>query len=149
MRLKVKALSLSLGRCLALVLSGLFAVLQTAVAADIPTSWNGGYEYGNGQDAVLFQLDISMSGTSMSGSIVELQTFGEDIDDGLLGANVSGAIDGNSVRFTKVYDGSGGVSHTVVYTGTLAEFEDGVWVMFGTWSTGGTQGAWFAVPAGK
>lgn len=147
MRLMVKASRLSLAHGLAFVLVGLFAVLRPAAAAAVPTGWDGAYEYGNGQEAVPFRLDVTVSGTALRGTIVEVQTFGDDFMDGTLGARISGTLDGTNVRFTKVYDGTGGVSHSVVYNGTLAQYEDGSWVMFGTWSTGGVSGGWFATSA--
>ena len=144
MRLMMKA---SLVRGIAFVLVGLFAVLGPAAAGNVPTAWDGAYEYGNGQDPVPFRIDVTVSGTSIQGTIVEVQTFGDDIIDGRLGARIWGTIDGSSVRFTKVYDGTGGVSHSVAYNGTLAKYDDGSWVMFGTWSTGGVSGGWFATSA--
>jgi len=120
------------------------ALVTVGRAGDLSGSWDGFYEYGNGQPPVYFIMTIQHGGSNVSGSIVEVQTFGEHLSDGLLSANISGSTTGPTVVFTKTYDGSGGVAHSVVYRGTLVKTDDGVSILAGTWQTGGMQGGWMA-----
>jgi len=136
-----------LARFAVLVVAFVFTSLALATAGragDLSGTWEGFYEYGNGQPPVYFLMVIEHGGSNVSGSIMEVQTFGEQVSDGLLSANISGRTTGPTVVFTKTYDGSGGVAHSVVYRGTLVKTDDGVSILAGTWETGGMQGGWMA-----
>jgi len=125
----------------ALLLSLAFA--SVASAADVAREWVGAYGYEDGREAVYFELQLTRKGNSLSGHIVETQTFGTRSADGTLKAAVSGSIKGHVVTFTKTYDGTGGQRHSVTYRGTLVS-EGEAMFMFGTWRIGADVGSWFA-----
>ena len=86
----------------------------------LPRSWSGRYFYGeNNRQSVPFELDLKQEGTTITGRISEPRTFG-DRTSIELHANIFGSIERDgSVRFTKTYDGTAGVSHSVEYVGLL------------------------------
>jgi hypothetical protein len=97
--------------------------------------WRGTYVYGTGQPPVQFTLFITSSrGARFEGVIVEPNTFGDRAFAELF-ADVSGSDNGATFSFAKTYDGTGGQSHTVQYSGELAG--GGSDRAHGTWATGG------------
>jgi len=103
-------------------------------------TWSGTYIYSvakGGAASVAFFADLAFEGAKLTGSIIEPNTFGDE-DEGELKASLSGSIDdAGVVRFTKTYDGSGGVRHVVDYVGRLDVAAKRI---EGTWSTGGSSG---------
>lgn len=100
-------------------------------------TWAGTYIYSvarGGAASVGFFADLAVDGSKLSGSMVEPNTFGDD-SSGELKAMLSGRIDDDGiVRFTKTYDGSGGIRHTVEYVGRLdvaAQRIEGTWTIDG------------------
>ncbi|MDX2235548.1 MAG: hypothetical protein NW200_13710, partial [Hyphomonadaceae bacterium] len=55
----------------------------------------------------------------VSGTVTETNAFGDQALALFLTSRVEGSIEGRSVNLTKTYDGSGGVSHSVMYTGQI------------------------------
>ncbi|MEJ0059716.1 MAG: hypothetical protein WDM79_09165 [Terricaulis sp.] len=97
--------------------------------------WQGVY-WGPSNQAVEFQATITdVPGPGFTGSIVEPNTFGDPASPMLL-ATLQGRAAGESVSFTKTYDGTAGQSHTVQYTGTLLSDRH----IVGTWSLAGATG---------
>lgn len=98
--------------------------------------WHGLYSYPVFAEPVYFVASLIQSGTSISGTIHEAER-GENGAPLTLYAGVSGTVDRPSVDFAKTYDGTGGWSHTVMYSGLLdgdmSEIE-GTWTIRGVWS---------------
>lgn len=104
------------------------------------SQWSGSYRYGNNQ-SVNFSLRLSVSSNgSLSGRTQEPNTFGNKSAASLF-ANVQGSVQGSGIRFTKTYDGTGGVNHSVSYSGTLGS--DGK-SMNGTWRIGNDNSGSFS-----
>jgi len=82
--------------------------------------WHGVYVSAGGGDVNAFTLTFEGSPSSLTGSVVELNAFGDSNQALFLTSDLYGSLSGRTVSFTKVYDGSGGVSHSVVYEGTLS-----------------------------
>lgn len=103
--------------------------------------WNGTYYYKEGATnrPVDFQLFAIQSGNEFLGFIKEPNTFGK-VDTPWLYADVSGQIDSKSRRlsFKKTYDGTGGETHDVKYSGTLGDagdhVTDGRWEIRRDWT---------------
>lgn len=102
--------------------------------------WLGRYYY-SGEQAknppVEFELmiEVPVAG-KVGGRISEPNTFGTQ-GVPFLYANVRGEIVGNVLRFIKTYDGTGGQTHSVSYTGTFNE----TWTtLVGTWRINETTG---------
>lgn len=86
-------------------------------------AWFGAYAYGTRAASVPasvpFKLTItSINGLKFEGLMSEPATFGNRTS-GFLFAKVTGTVDGPRVRYTKTYDGTGGVTHSVNYQGVL------------------------------
>lgn len=120
----------------ALAFAAMFCV--SAWAADIPTQWQGSYAYDDGRPAVPFTATIIVNGGVVSGRITEPATFGDGTSPQLY-ANLSGSSDGYSISFIKTYDGHGGQTHSVAYSGTISG--DGR-SMSGTWRLSNLSGTW-------
>lgn len=84
-----------------------------------------------------FQVVFQNRGQQLTGRSQEPNTFGQ-AGVPYLYANVRGSLfaDG-SVRFIKTYDGTGQVSHSVEYAGTI-NYSTGT--IAGTWSITGSNG---------
>lgn len=82
--------------------------------------WRGQYRYppGSNQAPVNFDMDLTFSQGTVSGFIVEPATFGNQTSKNLY-ATFAGTVNGNTVEWKKTYDGTGGVSHSVIYRGDL------------------------------
>lgn len=128
----------------ALLVLPLLALVAPAGAGELTGLWEGYYEYGNGQEGVPFAMELIHGSVSISGELVELQTFGQEVDDGMLAAALSGSASGALLSFTKTYDGSGGVSHSVEYRGTVIKTDKGILIATGIWETAGARGGWMA-----
>lgn len=95
--------------------------------------WLGRYYY-SGQQAsnppVEFELMLEVPAAGrVSGRMSEPNTFGTP-GVPFLYANIRGEIVENRLRFTKTYDGTGGQTHSVAYSGTFNE----TWTtLVGTW----------------
>jgi len=61
-------------------------------------------------------------------------------------ANLRGTVSGKAITFTKTYDGTGGVSHSVFYQGTISS--DGR-SMSGRWNIGTFGGTFSAVATSR
>ena len=106
----------------------------------LPRFWSGRYFYGkNNRQSVPFELDLKHEGTTISGRITEPRTFGNPTSNELY-ATIFGSVEWDgSVRFTKTYDGTAGVSHSVEYVGLLKGSGD--WrEITGTWRIKRTTG---------
>ncbi|MDD3444870.1 MAG: hypothetical protein PHS60_05635 [Zavarzinia sp.] len=105
---------------------------------DLAGVWRGSYAYADpGRPPVAFTLTLQDRQGALSGEIVEPNTFG-DPNAAMLKARVRGRVDGNSVKFVKFYDGTGGVDHGVEYEGFVSP--DGRQID-GQWYIGDTFGS--------
>jgi hypothetical protein len=98
--------------------------------------WHGLYSYPEFAESVYFVATLIQSGGSISGTIHEAE-IGRNGAPLTLYASVSGSVDKPNVDFAKTYDGSGGWSHTVTYSGLLNDDWseiDGTWTIQDVWS---------------
>ena len=115
-------------------------LVTAAQAADLATQWQGAYGYGDSRAPVPFTFTLNVNGGAVSGRITEPATFGNGTSSNLY-ANISGSTDGTHISFTKTYDGHGGQTHSVSYSGTIGS--DGA-SMSGSWQLPGSSGTWQA-----
>jgi hypothetical protein len=110
------------------------ASAQSAVAPN--GVWVGYYGYGDRADTVQMQVKFTARGSSFTGFSIEPNTFG---DEGVLflTANIQGVTDADGADFTKTYDGTGGQSHSIEYTGA---FTQGGRCLEGKWRIAATVG---------
>lgn len=88
-------------------------------AVDLSGQWRGAYFYDYDRTPVAFQLLLTDRGGEIAGRSDEPQTFGSG-NVGTLYANWRGKISGDGLlALTKTYDGTGGVNHSIDYTGRL------------------------------
>src|SRR5882757_11566759 len=79
--------------------------------------WLGYYGYPNSNERVQFQAKFRVAGATFAGTIIEPNTFGRS-PVLFLTANANGLVGGdNTVTFQKTYDGVGGETHAVDYSG--------------------------------
>lgn len=102
-----------------LIVSAGSALAQSASA--LTGVWSGYYGYdGAASPNVQFQMNAEGQGRTFTASTVEPNTFG-DRTTWFLTANVAGTLSaGGGVNFVKTYDGTGGQTHSVQYSGTLS-----------------------------
>jgi uncharacterized caspase-like protein len=113
-------------------------------------AWYGTYAYpdnGAQQGPVRFRLSLVQDGAKVSLNVKEPTSFGADpAVTPFLYALGTGQYDPatRELKFTKTYDGTGGQSHSVEYTGIISE--DGSKVE-GNWNLGGLIGTFKAQKA--
>lgn len=88
------------------------------MSSNLTGVWFGAYTYSDGEKPVSFMANVDDVRGFLSGKISEKNTFAEPGCERLL-AWLDGSHDQGLVTFAKTYDGSGGVNHTVSYTGRL------------------------------
>jgi hypothetical protein len=123
----------------------LFAVALIAVAApamaqsaaNLTGRWEGGYVGAASDDANTLTVNLVQNGTSLTGGMVEVNTIGDVSRNLFLTSTVTGTVSGRNVVFVKQYDGTGGVTHAVRYSGTISA--NGRTIQ-GTYDAGGTTG---------
>jgi hypothetical protein len=101
----------------------LFAAAGTALAqsaSNLTGRWEGGYIGTNSDDANTLTVNLVQSGTRLTGGMVELNIFGDLKKNIFLTSNIEGTVSGRNVILVKTYDGTGGVSHSVRYSGTIS-----------------------------
>jgi hypothetical protein len=123
----------------ALAIAGILALAPTAQAQqaiDLSGVWQGAF-WGAQTEATGFQVtfDDGAPGGDFAGSAVEANTFG-DSTTRFLQATLQGNVRAGRFSMLKTYDGVGGVSHAVTYTGTLVSERR----IVGTWSVEGASG---------
>lgn len=106
--------------CLVCVAAPQLATAQTT--ASLSGEWHGVYVYANpsssGQVETEFTLQLRETAGQLTGATIERNNFGSS-DALFLLASIRGQHTGASVTFTKTYDGTGGQTHSVQYTGTI------------------------------
>jgi uncharacterized caspase-like protein len=102
------------------------------VTESLSGRWAGKYYYPYALEGVLsvdFEMDLVLSQGRVSGFVSEPNTFGDDTSNHLY-ADFQGEIYGDSISWTKTYDGTAGVDHSVSYSGTIDRQSK---TIFGTW----------------
>ncbi len=98
--------------------------------------WQGVY-WAGGNETTEFQATIvDFQGPGLQGSMAEPNTFGDSSSRFLLSTFAGNAI-GGVVSFTKTYDGTAGVGHSVNYSGRLISDRH----IVGSWQIDGTVGS--------
>jgi hypothetical protein len=123
----------------------LFALAALTVAApalaqsasNLTGRWEGGYVGANLQDANTLVVNLVQSGATLTGGMVEVNTIGDASRNLFLTSTIQGTVASGEVVFVKKYDGSGGISHTVRYSGKVSR--DGRRIQ-GTYSADGATG---------
>jgi hypothetical protein len=116
-------------------------VLLSAAETDVTGVWTGKYEYpaGSMQAPVEFTIIFLQKGDDLTGHVKETNTFGKQPEP-FLHSSLKGRLNKETrdLTFTKTYDGTAGASHSVEYSGRIAE--DGATVDGGSWKLGGLSG---------
>jgi hypothetical protein len=137
------------------LLGALFAIGCLALAPAVDTAraapgdavggdseWNGRYFYPDNRPPVPFSLRLRVAPNgAVSGSTEEPATFGNGTSPKLY-AGIVGVLQGSSLQFTKTYDGTGGVRHSVEYSGSVSADATS---MSGTWRVRDFSGRFEAV----
>lgn len=139
---------ISLG--LVLLLSGLVPdAPQKETQGPLTGTWRAKFFYpqNDGRDPVGFRMVVIQDGSTIAGFIKEPNTFGRRREP-FLHAIFKGKIEDKTgkVTFIKTYDGTGGESHDVEYTGQLGN--QGAKID-GTWDIQGFGGDFTAIRLGK
>lgn len=91
-----------------------------ALAHDLAGRWTGGYISADGADVNTFDVTIAPSqGDRLTGTVIETNALSSGRGVLFLTSRVSGSVVNGVVSFVKTYDGSGGVSHSVSYSGRM------------------------------
>lgn len=105
--------------------------------ASLSGAWSGAYRFpGDARPEVVFNVQIEEVGGAFTGSLQEPNVYGFAPGD-VVTADIEGVRTGQSVTFTKFYDGSGGMAHAVRYEGQADESLsriDGKWSIPRDWS---------------
>lgn len=93
--------------------------VEAQLSAGLAGQWTGGYISSDGADVNTFDVKLKQSGPALTGTITEVNTFGDRTRALFLTSTLVGNLRGRNVSFTKTYDGAGGASHSVEYNGEL------------------------------
>lgn len=107
-----------------------------AASPSITGQWLGFYAYSGGRNPVNFSIQMNEMDGALTGIIKEPNTFGNATAANLY-ATLAGRVDGIDVYFRKTYDGSGGQTHSVEYTGTIMNSGRKI---VGEWRIGASRG---------
>jgi len=103
-------------------------------------TWSGTYYYPSGKKQQPVQFIFSFSQTGCSGRSEEPNTFGDRSAPKLfanLSCSVTSLSPGQVITIVKAYDGTGGVSHSVLYTGTVSP---DMRTIYGRWAIKSVRG---------
>ncbi len=127
-------------RALAAAFGILLCVAATGASAGTPplgkSEWHGQYGYNDARTPVPFSWSLFVTKGELDGHSTEPATFGDGSVSNLT-ANLTGTIVGNRASIIKTYDGKGGVSHSVRYSGKFSA--DGK-ELTGTWTVDDISG---------
>lgn len=110
---------------------------MAARRATLSGSWSGAYRFPNdAQPEVVFNAQIEEVDCAFTGALQEPNVY-RYASGSVITSEIEGTRTGQSVAFTKFYDGSGGMAHAVRYEGTadanLSRI-DGKWSIPRDWS---------------
>jgi hypothetical protein len=103
-------------------------------------AWSGTYYYPSGKKQQPVQFIFTFSQTGCSGRSEEPNTFGDRSAPKLfanLSCSVTSLSAGQLITIVKTYDGTGGVSHSVLYTGTVSP---DLHTIYGRWAIKSVRG---------
>jgi caspase domain-containing protein len=109
-----------------------------SLTGSISGVWSGTYFYPNGNQPVAFTFTFGSNGCSGRGE--EPNTFGDKSAPKLfanLSCSAATLTPGQVITIRKNYDGTGGVSHSVTYTGTVSQ---DLRTISGHWAINATRG---------
>jgi hypothetical protein len=110
---------------------------MTARRSTLTGSWSGAYRFPNdAQPEVVFNAQIEDIEGAFTGALQEPNVYGL-ASGSVITSDIEGTRTGQSVVFTKFYDGSGGMAHAVRYEGiadTNLSRVDGKWSIPRDWS---------------
>jgi hypothetical protein len=121
----------------ALPLLALASIATAQSTSNLTGRWEGGYVGTTIEEANTLTVNLIQSGTRLTGGMVEINTIGDARQNIFLTSTIEGTVSGRNVVFVKKYDGTGGVSHAVRYSGTVSA--NGRTIK-GTYSTEGSTG---------
>lgn len=132
---------------LSLALVPMSRAAETDAAAGIDGKWMGRYSYAKRPAAsekpakkpVPFEMELTASGDGFTAVITEPNTFGDKTSTSLRATAEGSVKPDGTVEFVKTYDGTGGVSHEVRYSGAMKR-EGGHLIVRGYWTVGKTSG---------
>jgi len=105
--------------------------------ASLTGAWSGAYRFpGDSRPEVVFNVQIEEVGGAFTGALQEPNVYGF-APGAVITSEIEGVRTGQSVAFTKFYDGSGGMRHAVRYEGAADQALmriDGKWSIPGDWS---------------
>ena len=100
-------------------------------------SWSGAYRYSaDRMPETVFNVQIEEVGGAFTGDIQEPNLLRPDLGP-VITSNIEGERTGQSVTFTKFYDGSGGQEHAVRYEGIVSDAltrVEGRWTIRHDWT---------------
>jgi hypothetical protein len=111
-----------------------------SVSTGLSGIWTGTYYYSSGNKQQPVQFIFNFSQTGCSGRSEEPNTFGEKSAPKLfanLSCSVTSLSAGQVITIVKTYDGTGGVSHSVLYTGTVSP---DMRTIYGRWAIKSVRG---------
>lgn len=109
-------------------------------AGRLEGAWSGTYYYPNGNKQQPVRFIFTFGPTGCSGRSEEPNTFGDRSVPRLfanLSCSVTSLSPGQVITIVKTYDGTGGVSHSVLYTGTVSP---DMRTIYGRWAIKSTRG---------
>lgn len=122
MKAPLKSLVLAVVMLTASAGAGVIAASSPALAqsaASLSGAWTGAYVSAGGDDVNAFDITLRQTGTRLTGTIVEVNAIGDSSKALFLTSTLTGTVNRGQVEFVKTYDGSGGVSHSVTYRGSV------------------------------
>ena len=110
-------------------------------STDLSGPWSGVYNYPSRPQAEHFEAKLFDAGGAFTGTTHEIARLmqPQPLD---LRATLSGSHTAGEVRFVKTYDGSGGLAHSIDYTGSLSADGDEIW---GTWVLAWLRGTFLMI----
>lgn len=110
---------------------------MSARRSTLSGSWSGAYRFPrDAQPEVVFNAQIEEVEGAFTGALQEPNVYGRT-SGSVITSEIEGVRTGQSVVFTKFYDGSGGMAHAVRYEGTIdanLSRVDGKWSIPRDWS---------------
>ena len=110
---------------------------RTPATVNLSGVWRGKYFYpNNSRNPVPFEIQRQIAGGELTGRASEPNTFGNPSARNLF-ADIRGTVRGDNFRFVKKYDGTGGQTHSVAYSGKI---DRNTMTVEGWWNIGATRG---------
>lgn len=110
-------------------------------STDLTGSWSGVYNYPSRPKAEHFDAVLFDAGGAFTGTTHEIARLirPQPLE---LRATLSGSHTAGEVQFVKTYDGAGGLSHSIAYSGSLSVDGDEIW---GGWTLAWLKGTFLMI----